>query len=63
MLIWVLRDYAVAPGFRGGRLRGKVPGLLLSGPFNEKGLFRYDGSAKPAVAAVRRAFARARAGG
>jgi hypothetical protein len=32
---------------------------VLSGPFNEKGLFRYDGSAKPAVAAVRRAFARA----
>jgi hypothetical protein len=62
MLIWVLRDYAVTPGFRGGRLRGKVPGLVLSGPFNEKGLFRYDGSAKPAVAAVRRAFARARAG-
>ncbi|MDX6678826.1 MAG: beta-galactosidase, partial [Solirubrobacteraceae bacterium] len=59
MLIWVLRDYAVAPGFRGGTLRAKVPGLVLSGPFNEKGLFRYDGSAKPAVAAVRRAFARA----
>ena len=59
MLIWVLRDYAVTPGFRGGSLRGKVPGLELSGPFNEKGLFRYDGSAKPAVAAVRRAFARA----
>ncbi|HEV7808308.1 MAG TPA: glycoside hydrolase family 2 TIM barrel-domain containing protein [Solirubrobacteraceae bacterium] len=63
MLIWVLRDYAVTPGFRGGSLRGKVPGLVLSGPFNEKGLFRYDGSAKPAVAAVRTAFARARDGG
>jgi hypothetical protein len=63
MLVWVLRDYAVAPGFRGGTLRGKVPGLVLSRPLNEKGLFRYDGSAKPAVAAVRRAFARARAGG
>jgi hypothetical protein len=62
MLIWVLRDYAVTPGFRGGSLRGKVPGLKLSGPFNEKGLFRYDGSAKPAVAAVRRAFARAGVG-
>ena len=59
MLIWVLRDYAVTPGFRGGSLGARVPGLKLSGPFNEKGLFRYDGSAKPAVAAVRRAFARA----
>jgi hypothetical protein len=59
MLIWVLRDYAVSPGFRGGTLRARVPGLKLSGPFNEKGLFRYDGTAKPAVAAVRRAFARA----
>jgi hypothetical protein len=63
MLIWVLRDYAVTPGFRGGSLRTRVPGLVLSGPLNEKGLFRYDGSAKPAVAAVRRAFARANATG
>jgi hypothetical protein len=58
MLIWVLRDYAVAPGFRGGTLRAKAPGVQLSEAFNEKGLFRYDGSAKPAVTAVRRAFAR-----
>ncbi|MEA2219697.1 MAG: beta-galactosidase, partial [Solirubrobacteraceae bacterium] len=57
-LIWVLRDYAVTPGFRGGTLRGRVPGLALSAPLNEKGLFRYDGSPKPAVAAVARAYAR-----
>jgi hypothetical protein len=57
-LIWVLRDYAVAPDFRGGTLRGRVPGLKLSAPLNEKGLFRYSGSPKPAVAAVRAAYAR-----
>ena len=58
-LIWVLREYAVTPNFRGGTLRAQVPGLKLSGPFNEKGLFRYDGSPKPAVAAVAAAHARA----
>ena len=58
MLIWVLREYAVGPGFRGGSLRTALPGVRLSEAFNEKGLYRYDGSAKPAVAAVRRAFAR-----
>ena len=57
-LIWVLREYAVTPNFRGGTLRAQVPGLKLSGPFNEKGLFRYDGSAKPSVAAVAAAYAR-----
>ena len=57
-LIWVLREYAVTPNFRGGTLRAQVPGLKLAGPFNEKGLFRYDGSAKPAVAARRRGICR-----
>ncbi len=57
-LIWVLREYAVTPNFRGGTLRARVPGLRLAAPLNEKGLFRYDGSAKPAVAAVARAYAR-----
>ena len=57
-LIWVLREYAVTPNFRGGTLRAQIPGVKLSGPFNEKGLFRYDGSAKPAVAAVAAAYAR-----
>jgi len=63
MLIWVLREYAVSPGFRGGALRTALPGVRLSEAFNEKGLYRYDGSAKPAVEAVRRAFARAPATG
>jgi len=57
MLVWTLRDYAVAAGFSGGSLSGRVAGLRLSGPLSEKGLFRYDGSAKPAVRAVREAFA------
>jgi hypothetical protein len=57
MLIWVLREYAVSPGFRGGSLRTALPGVRLSEAFNEKGLYRFDGSAKPAVRAVRRAFA------
>ncbi len=57
-LIWVLREYAVTPNFRGGTLRAQVPGLKLAGPLNEKGLFRYDGSAKPAVAAVAAAYGR-----
>ena len=56
-LVWVLREYAVAPDFRGGNLRGRIPGLQLSGPLNEKGLFRYDGSRKPGVASVRAAHA------
>ena len=63
MLIWVLREYAVSPGFRGGSLRTALPGVRLSEAFNEKGLFRYDGSAKPAVDAVARAFRRAPATG
>lgn len=57
MLVWILRDYAVSAGFSGGSLSGRVAGLRLSGPLSEKGLFRYDGSAKPAVRVVREAFA------
>ena len=57
-LIWVLREYAVTPNFRGGTLLARVPGLRLNGPLNEKGLFRYDGSPKPAVRAVAAAYGR-----
>jgi hypothetical protein len=56
MLVWVLRDYAGAPGFRAGTLRRALPGLRTSDALNDKGLFRRDGTPKPAVAAVRRAF-------
>jgi len=49
-LVWALRDFAVRPGWDGGNPRPHPP-------LNEKGLFRRDGSPKPAAAAVRRAFA------
>lgn len=49
-LVWALRDFPVRPGWTGGNPKP-------SPPFNDKGLFRRDGSAKPAVAVVQRAFA------
>jgi hypothetical protein len=54
-LVWVLRDFAVRPGWTGGNPRPRPPMLF-------KGLFRQDGSAKPAVATVRRSFDRATRG-
>ncbi|UGS37382.1 glycoside hydrolase family 2 protein [Capillimicrobium parvum] len=52
-LVWALRDFAVRPGWDGGNPRPHPP-------FNEKGLFRLDGTPKPAVAYVRAAFAATR---
>jgi hypothetical protein len=54
VLVFALRDYALRPAFAGGTaarlgFRG-TPGI------NDKGLFTYAGRAKPAAAAVRRAF-------
>jgi beta-glucuronidase len=49
VLVWALRDFAVRPGWDGGNPRPHPP-------LNEKGLFRLDGSPKPAVSFVRRAF-------
>jgi beta-glucuronidase len=51
-LVWALRDFAVAPGWTGGNPHPQPPILF-------KGLFRQDGSPKPAVATVRQAFRRA----
>jgi beta-glucuronidase len=51
-LVWVLRDFAARPGWTGGNPRPQPPFLF-------KGLFRRDGSAKPAVATVRASFDRA----
>ena len=48
-LVWALRDFACRPGLDGGNPRPRPP-------YNEKGLFRRDGSAKPAVAVVRARF-------
>ena len=56
-LVWNLQDFALTPSFAGGSIRREVPGIKLEGGINQKGLFTYDGRPKPAVAAVRRAFA------
>jgi hypothetical protein len=68
MLVWDLRDFAVAPSFAGGSIRHVAPSIQLVRGLNQKGLIAYDGRPKPAAAAVRRAFraqaaaARARGG-
>jgi hypothetical protein len=59
-LVWSLRDYALRPDFRGGSVLQRQPGLKLRPGLNEKGLFDYAGRPKPALSAVRRAFADAR---
>jgi hypothetical protein len=58
MLVWVLRDYAVAPTFTGGSIRRAVASIALVHGLNQKGLFDRRGQPKPAVAVVRAAFAR-----
>ena len=50
-LAWVLRDFAVRPGWTGGNPRPRPPILY-------KGLLTQAGNPKPAFAAVRDAFAR-----
>jgi hypothetical protein len=57
MLIWTLRDYALRPDFRGGSVLVRAPRLRLQPGLNEKGLYDFAGRAKPAVRAVRDAFA------
>jgi hypothetical protein len=59
-LVWALRDYALRPDFRGGSVLQLRPGLRLAPGLNEKGLYDWRGRPKPALAAVRRAFAGAR---
>jgi hypothetical protein len=56
-IVWNLRDYALRPDFRGGSVLELRPGLMLTPGLNEKGLYDFAGRAKPALAAVREAFA------
>ena len=51
VLVWLLRDFPVRPGWSGGNPHPHPP-------FNEKGLLRRDGAPKPAFAAVRQDFLR-----
>jgi hypothetical protein len=55
-IVWNLRDYALRPDFRGGSVLELRPGLRLAPGLNEKGLYDFAGRAKPALAAVRRAY-------
>jgi beta-glucuronidase len=50
-LVWLLRDYAVRPGWKGGNPRP-------SPPFSTKGLIDLHGRRKPAWSVVKRDFAR-----
>jgi hypothetical protein len=56
MLVWGLRDYPLVPEFQGGSIHSKLPSLRLIEGINQKGLFTYDGTAKPAAGAVGRLF-------
>ncbi|MDQ3722842.1 MAG: hypothetical protein M3376_07220, partial [Actinomycetota bacterium] len=55
-IVWNLRDYALRPDFRGGSVLELRPGLTLTPGLNEKGLYDFRSKAKPALAAVRKAF-------
>jgi len=57
MLVWDLRDFAVAPTFAGGSIRRLVPNIKLVKGLNQKGLINYVGSPKPAFNVVKNQFA------
>ncbi|WP_372787981.1 glycoside hydrolase family 2 protein [Paraconexibacter sp.] len=59
MLVWNLRDFAVAPSFAGGSIRKQVPEIKIVKGINQKGLFEYSGRRKPSADVVKAAFARA----
>jgi hypothetical protein len=56
MLVWDLRDFAVAPTFDGGSIRDLVPNINLVKGLNQKGLINYEGDPKPAFNAVKAQF-------
>jgi Glycosyl hydrolases family 2, TIM barrel domain/Glycosyl hydrolases family 2, sugar binding domain len=60
MLVWNLQDFALSPTFAGGSIRREAPDIALVRGINQKGLFTYDGRAKPAAAVVKRLYAEVR---
>ena len=58
MLVWDLRDYPLVPTFEGGSIHFRLPSVKLIEGINQKGLFTYGNSAKPAVSVVARLFER-----
>jgi hypothetical protein len=56
MLVWDLRDYPLVPQFNGGSITFKLPRLKLIEGINQKGLYTYGESAKPAARTVARLF-------
>jgi len=57
MLVWNLRDFAVAPSFSGGSIHRLVPGIHIVKGLNQKGVISYYGRPKPSATIVRRQFA------
>jgi len=56
MLIYLLRDYPLNPTFEGGTIHEVLPKVRLIEGLDQKGLFEYDGRAKPAAGVVARLF-------
>ena len=52
-IYWILRDFAVAPGWIGG---ASVPAGFAPDGLNHKGLIAYDGTQKPAFAVAEQLF-------
>ena len=63
MLVWNLRDFAVAPSFNGGSITQVVSDISLVPGLNEKGLHTYTGKPKPGAETVREEFASLARGG
>jgi Glycosyl hydrolases family 2, TIM barrel domain/Glycosyl hydrolases family 2/Beta-galactosidase jelly roll domain len=56
MLIWDLRDYPLVPSFEGGSIHTELPRLRLIEGLIQKGLFDYEGRAKPAASVVAKLY-------
>ena len=56
MFVYLLRDYPLTPTFAGGSIHTVLPQLKLIEGLDQKGLFTYGGSPKPAVATVARLY-------